>query len=91
MPHLNNTGFIRSRESTRTMDIASPTQLLKPAEVQRRTTLDRVTIWRKVRAGTFPQPLKISDNRIAWRESDIETFIAACGTTAGPADSSAAA
>lgn len=62
------------------MDTPPPTRLLKPAVVQDRTTLDRVTIWRKVGAGTFPQPLKISDNRIAWRESDIEAWMTGCET-----------
>jgi prophage regulatory protein len=63
------------------METPTPTVLLKPAEVQRRLTLDRVTIWRKVRAGTFPEPIKISENRIAWREADVEAFIAECAST----------
>jgi prophage regulatory protein len=60
------------------METASPSQLLKPAQVQALTTLDRVTLWRKCRAGTFPQPLRISENRIAWRSSDIETWMSSC-------------
>ena len=53
------------------------TRLLRPSVVYETTTLDRATIWRKVKEGTFPQPLKISGVRIAWRHSDIEAWIAA--------------
>ena len=63
----------------------APTQLLKAAVVEDRTTLHRITIWRKVKDGTFPKPVSIGANRIAWRESDIEGWIAACATSqAGP-------
>jgi prophage regulatory protein len=44
--------------------------------VEARTTLSRVTLWRKSRDGDFPKPLKISANRIAWREADVDAWIA---------------
>ena len=56
-----------------------PTQLLRPADVQARTTLDRRTILRKVKDGTFPEPVRLNPGRIAWREADVEAFIASCG------------
>ena len=31
----------------------------------------RVTIWRKVNAGEFPEPIDVGYGRKAWRESDI--------------------
>ena len=33
------------------------------------------TIWRKVRAGTFPHPEKISSNIIAWRCQNIREWL----------------
>jgi predicted DNA-binding transcriptional regulator AlpA len=33
------------------------------------------TIWRKVRAGTFPQPEKISSNIVAWRCRGIREWL----------------
>ena len=56
------------------------TQLLRPAAVQELTTLCRTTLWARVKAGTFPAPLKIGDSRIAWRASDVEAWIASCAT-----------
>ena len=41
------------------------------AEVVRMTGLNRVTIWRQVKAGRFPKPVKISQRAIAWRAEDI--------------------
>lgn len=40
------------------------------------TALSSATLDRKVRAGTFPPPIRISANRVAWRESDVSTWLA---------------
>jgi len=32
------------------------------------------TLWRKVKAGEFPQPVKISSHITAWRVSDIRAW-----------------
>jgi len=41
--------------------------------------IGRTTAWRLVRSGEFPPPIKISPNRVAWRESDILAWQASCG------------
>lgn len=33
------------------------------------------TIWRKVRAGKFPKPVKLSDRITAWRVEDVRNWI----------------
>lgn len=38
-------------------------------------TLSRVQIWRKEKEGTFPTRVKMSAARIAWVESEIDTWI----------------
>jgi prophage regulatory protein len=35
----------------------------------------RTTIWRKVRAGEFPKPVKLSERITAWRASDIRQWM----------------
>ena len=35
----------------------------------------RTTIWRKVRAGEFPPPRAISENRKAWLESEVLKWV----------------
>lgn len=37
--------------------------------------LSRATIWGMRREGKFPQPLRISNSRIAWRRSDVHAWI----------------
>ena len=32
------------------------------------------TVWRLVREGTFPQPVKLTDNVTAWRLEDVEQW-----------------
>ena len=51
-------------------------QMLRAPEVMARTGLSRVTIWRRVRAGTFPAPSELGENSIGWPESEIATWLA---------------
>ena len=50
-------------------------RLLRRDEVEKRTALARTTIYRKMRAGTFPLPLKISERAVRWRSRDIDRYI----------------
>lgn len=34
------------------------------------------TLWRKVKTGEFPQPIKLGKNMTAWRMADINKWIA---------------
>jgi prophage regulatory protein len=53
-------------------------RLLTTPEVLRVTTIKhRNTLRRMVKAKQFPQPIKLSDNRIAWRSSTVAEWIAA--------------
>ena len=49
--------------------------LLTRPEVERRTGLSRSTIYRKMRDGTFPVPLKVSARAVRWRERDIRAYV----------------
>lgn len=35
------------------------------------------TLWRKVKAGSFPKPVKLSEGVTAWRVGDVRSWIAA--------------
>jgi prophage regulatory protein len=37
----------------------------------------KTQLWRLGRTGKFPRPVKLSSNRIAWLESDIDKWIEA--------------
>lgn len=43
----------------------------------------RATVWRKVKAGDFPQPVKLSANITAWKAEDVRGWIQAHATEAG--------
>jgi prophage regulatory protein len=38
--------------------------------------ISAATLWRKVRNGTFPAPVKLSDRITAWRVGDIRAWLA---------------
>ena len=48
--------------------------LLDMETVARLAGLHRVSIYRLIRAGKFPQPLKIGEKAVRWRESDIKDW-----------------
>lgn len=58
------------------MATRTKTVLLGIDEVRQRIPVSRVTIWRWVAKGKFPRPLKVSEQRSMWRESDVEAWIA---------------
>ena len=49
--------------------------MLRPPAVVAATGLSRTTIWRGVRAGTFPAPLELGLNSIGWPESVIDDWL----------------
>ena len=54
---------------------APPSRMLRFPEVIARTGLSRTTIWRRVRAKTFPPPIQLGPNSIGWPESTIIEWV----------------
>jgi prophage regulatory protein len=52
-------------------------RLVRLPEVKDRTGLSRTSIYRKMDAGEFPQAIKLSTDAVAWRETELERWIAA--------------
>ena len=50
-------------------------RMLNAREVVERVGLHRSTIWKKVRAGTFPAPIQLAENKIGWPETEISGWI----------------
>ena len=48
---------------------------LRLPRVQTLTGLSRSTLWRMVKEGTFPKPLRLGKKAIGWRESDILNWL----------------
>lgn len=46
-------------------------QLLDKYAVEKMTCLDITTVYRRMKVGTFPQPVRIGRRRVAWRTSDF--------------------
>lgn len=62
--------------------------ILSRADVCRETGLSSTTLWRLVRAGAFPQPIRLSANRIGFRAATVSAWITdkeAAATEATPA------
>ena len=53
-----------------------PERILRMRTVLARTGLSRSTLYRKMRDGTFPNQVRISEHCSGWRESAINRWIA---------------
>jgi len=51
-------------------------RLEKLPSVKTRTGLSRSEIYRRVAAGTFPQPVKLGERASAWNSAEIDAWIA---------------
>lgn len=51
-------------------------KMLRLPEVMERTGLKRSTIYKWLNEKSFPQPVKLGARLIAWREAEIEEWIA---------------
>jgi prophage regulatory protein len=52
-------------------------RLLRLPEVQATVGLRRSEIYRRIRSGTFPAPIRLGTNAVAWLQSDLDAWIAA--------------
>lgn len=49
-------------------------ELLRREEVEERFGLSRSWIYREMRAGRFPEPVKIGERAVRWRVSDLDEW-----------------
>ena len=50
-------------------------RLLRLPEVLRLTGLSRSTVYRKIKAGEFPRPVKLGKRAVGWREFEVIAWI----------------
>ena len=51
-------------------------QLLTRPEVESRSRLATSTIYRLMRSGQFPEPIRIGPRAVRWRASDLDAWLA---------------
>ncbi|SEM10757.1 helix-turn-helix transcriptional regulator [Halomonas caseinilytica] len=52
-------------------------RLLRRKEVEQKTGKSRSAIYEGIRQGTFPAPVPIGENSVAWLEEEVDGWIAA--------------
>ena len=60
--------------------------LYSTRSLERVVSLSRATIWRKVKDGKFPQPVRIGVRGIRWRRADIDAWLASLPVSNGEKD-----
>ena len=57
------------------MTTDTPDRILRLKTVLDRTGLSRATLYRKIRAGTFPPQYKLAERCCGWRESEVALWL----------------
>ena len=52
-------------------------RLLRRRDVEDRTGLSRTSIYRLMREGRFPKPIKVGPKAVRWPASELEAWLAA--------------
>ena len=52
-----------------------PDQLLKRCDVEKRCQISRSAIYRLMRIGQFPEPIRIGPRSVRWPVSEIEAWL----------------
>ncbi len=60
-------------------------RLLRREEVEEITGLSRSAIYRMMRAGEFPTPIKIGPRAVRWPKAELDEFLAKCPRATGEA------
>ncbi len=69
--------------TVRSTDLHIPeTGFLRQPQVLAFVPISKSTLWRRVEAGTFPAPVKLSPRVTAWRAEEVRRWIAEQGTQA---------
>ncbi|GAA0555156.1 prophage regulatory protein [Rhizomicrobium palustre] len=55
--------------------MAEPERILRMRTVLQRIGLSRSTVYRKMKEGTFPSQVRLSEHCSGWRESEINRWI----------------
>lgn len=58
-------------------------RILRWPDLQQRTGLSRATVYRKIKAKTFPAPIRLTDYAVGWREVDVEAWQASLTSVGG--------
>ncbi len=59
-------------------DLTESTVLLRLPAVRQRIGLSTATIYRRIAEGTFPRPLKVGAQSVAWIEAEIQQWLRTC-------------
>ncbi|MDE2761598.1 MAG: AlpA family phage regulatory protein [Gemmatimonadota bacterium] len=51
-------------------------RILRPPEVVEEIGVSKASLYRWIRSGRFPPPIKLGPRRVGWRREDVDAWIA---------------
>jgi len=75
-PALPRSTDVPADRPTETVVRMPETGFLRQPQVLVFVPISRSTLWRRIQAGTFPGPVKLSARVTAWRAEDVRRWIA---------------
>jgi predicted DNA-binding transcriptional regulator AlpA len=81
MPHIHfsttaTTNALSSSPEIQVLKLILPdTGFLRQSQVLAFIPISKSTLWRRIQARTFPEPVKLSERVTVWRAEDIRNWI----------------
>ena len=76
---LRSEAFYRVRQAvhpeTEQHGVQNMEPIYRKRELSEALQVSEVTLWRWVRSGQFPKPIKLGPNTIGWRQGDVTTWL----------------
>ena len=72
---LTRAAWVGTLGSIMGMTATGPTELLRLNDILRLMGISRSELYRMMKSGEFPRPLKIGERAVAWRRSVYEDWI----------------
>ena len=66
---------MRADLPTATTPTPTAPAIYRAAQLTEMLGFSRMTLWRRVRDGSFPSPVKIGPRTIGWKAGDVERWI----------------
>jgi prophage regulatory protein len=62
-------------EANGSVKLSAGNELMSPCELARELNISRVTLWRMKKEGRLPQPVRVSERKLAFRRSEIVEWL----------------
>lgn len=75
LKHSTSTSINPDAANVHPPEVKGQYEYIRQKELIKKIPFSPATLWRKVKAGTFVKPVKLSDRITAWKRADVDQWL----------------